>query len=154
MNFNCPIAETSESTEVNDNNLELNVIAYTFSKIDSNLNFDTEYARSFGDRELLAFSSEASEKTVKKEHFLCCGRFCSLAVAFRNTKTRLEDDTKGPNRQGNKTFLEKHCQNKSIKASLASLPFDSSRAPTEWSAIFAFGVSSNQNHVTTFQTQV
>ena len=27
-----------------------------------------------------------------------------------------------------------------IKASLASLSFDSSRAPTEWSAIFAFGV--------------
>ena len=39
MNFNCPIAETSESMEPNDNNLELNAIAYTFSKIDSNLNF-------------------------------------------------------------------------------------------------------------------
>ena len=50
MNFNCPIAETSSSIEPNDNNLELNAIAYTFSKIDSNLNFNN----SFGDRELLA----------------------------------------------------------------------------------------------------
>ena len=69
MNFNCPVAETSESIETNGNNLELNAIAYTFSKIDSNLNFNTEYARSFGDRELLAFSSEASGKTEKKNTF-------------------------------------------------------------------------------------
>ena len=50
MKFNGPVAETSESIEPNDSNLELNTIAYTFSKIDSNLNFNTEYARSFGDR--------------------------------------------------------------------------------------------------------
>ena len=31
MNFNCPVTETSESIEPNDNNLELNAIAYTFS---------------------------------------------------------------------------------------------------------------------------
>ena len=69
MNFNCPIAETSKSIEPNDNNLELNAIAYTFSKIDSNLNFNTEYARSFGDRELLTFSSEANGETEKKNTF-------------------------------------------------------------------------------------
>ena len=64
MNFNCPVAETSESIEPNaDNNLELNAIACIFSKIDSNMNFNTEYARSFGDRELLAFSSEAHGET-------------------------------------------------------------------------------------------
>ena len=68
MNFNCPVAETSESIEPNDNNLELNAIAYIFSKIDSNLNFNTEYARSFGDRELLAFSSEANGETEKKNY--------------------------------------------------------------------------------------
>ena len=50
MNFNCPVTETSSSTEPNDNNLELNAIAYIFSKIDSNLNFNN----SFGDREPLA----------------------------------------------------------------------------------------------------
>ena len=69
MNFNCPVAETSESTKPNDNNLKLNTIAYTFSKIDSNLNFNTEYARSFGDRELLTFSSEANGETEKKNTF-------------------------------------------------------------------------------------
>ena len=80
MNFNCPVAETSESIEPNDNNLELNAIAYTFSKIDSNLNFNTEYARSFGDRELLAFSSEANGETERETTLsllwkiqLCCG---------------------------------------------------------------------------------
>ena len=45
MNLNCPVAETSSSIEPNDNNLELSAIAYTFSKIDSNLNFNN----SFGD---------------------------------------------------------------------------------------------------------
>ena len=58
LNFNCPVAETSESIGPNDNNLELNAIAYTFSKIDSNLNFN--YNSSFGDRELLASVSLVS----------------------------------------------------------------------------------------------
>ena len=48
----------------------------------------------------------------KKEHFLCSGRFHSLAVAFRNTKPHREGETKRPNRQRSKTCLEKHCQNK------------------------------------------
>ena len=48
MNFNCPVAETSEGIEPNENNLKLNAIAYAFSKIDSILNFNS----SFGDREL------------------------------------------------------------------------------------------------------
>ena len=69
MNFNCPVDETSESIEPNDNSLELNATAYRFSKIDSNLNFNTEYARSFGDRELLAFPSEANGETGKKNAF-------------------------------------------------------------------------------------
>ena len=33
MNFICPVIETSKSIEPNDNDLELNTIAYTFSKI-------------------------------------------------------------------------------------------------------------------------
>ena len=44
MNFNCPVTGTSESIAPNDNNLELNMIAYTFSKIDSNLNFNSSSA--------------------------------------------------------------------------------------------------------------
>ena len=59
----------SESIKPNDNDLELNAIAYTFSKIDSSRNFNTEYASSFGDRELLAFSSEADGETEKKNTF-------------------------------------------------------------------------------------
>ena len=56
MNFNYPVAETSESIKPNDNKLELNAIAYKFSKIDSNLNFNSF----FGDRELLASVSLVS----------------------------------------------------------------------------------------------
>ena len=56
MNFNCPVDETSEGIEPNDNNLELNAIACIFSKIDSNLNFNI----TFGDRELLASVSLVS----------------------------------------------------------------------------------------------
>ena len=115
MNFNCPVAETSESIEPNDNNLELNAIAYTFSKIDSNLNFNIwvcAFLR-WSWTPCLLFRGE--RWNWKKEHFHCCGRFHSLAVAFRNTKTRREDETKGTNRQRNKTFLEKHCQNKTSK---------------------------------------
>ena len=33
MNFDCPVAETSESIEPNVSDLELNAIAYSFSKI-------------------------------------------------------------------------------------------------------------------------
>ena len=56
MSFNCLVSETSESIEPNDNNLELHAITYTFSKIVSNLNFNS----SFGDRELLASVSLVS----------------------------------------------------------------------------------------------
>jgi len=38
------------------------------------------------------FSSEANGETEKKTLF-CCGRFHSLLVAFRNTKTHREDET-------------------------------------------------------------
>ena len=84
MNFNCPVVETSERIEPNDDNLELNAIAYTFCKIDSNLSFNN----SFGDRELrgklLASVSlvSPSTRTMKlKERTisllwkmpLCCG---------------------------------------------------------------------------------
>ena len=114
MNFNCSVTETSASIEPNDNNLELNAIAYTFS-VDSNLNFNS----SFGDRELLASISLVSPprrtRKLNKDFLLCCGRFHSIAVAFRNTKTRREGKTKGLNRQRSKTFLEKHCQNKTSK---------------------------------------
>ena len=115
MNFICPVAEISSSIEPKDNNLEVNAITYTFSKIDSNLNFNN----SFGDRELLASVSlvfpQRRTRKLKTKHFFCCGRFHSAAVAFRNTKTRREGERKGPNRQRSKTFLEKHSENKTSK---------------------------------------
>ena len=80
MNFNCPVAETSSSIEPNGNNFEPNAFAYTFSKIDSNLNFNN----SFGDRELLASVSlvfpQRRTRKLKKITLsllwkipLCCG---------------------------------------------------------------------------------
>ena len=76
MNFNCPVAETSSSIEPNENKLELNAIAYTFSKIDSNLNFNN----SFGDRELLASVSlvflQRATGTLKAEATQEGGGWC------------------------------------------------------------------------------
>ena len=63
MNFNCPVAETNESIEPNDNSLELNAIAYTFSKIDSNPNFNS----SFGDLELLTYVSLVSPQRLTRK---------------------------------------------------------------------------------------
>ena len=84
-------------------------------KIDSNLNFNTEYAGSFGDRKLLAFSSEANGESEKKNTFSAVEDSTLLRWHIRNTKTRREDETKGPNRQRSKAFLVKHCQNKTSK---------------------------------------
>ena len=74
MNFICPVIETSKSIEPNDNNLELNMIAYTFSKI-----FQPEI-KQFLRRVIVNYLptsiSETYKKTGKeKRHFLCCGRF-------------------------------------------------------------------------------
>ena len=73
---------------------------------------------------------ERDEKTEKKNAYsvlffsflLCCGRFHSLAVAFRNTKARREGETKWPNRQQrSKTFLKNNIKTK--HQSLTSLAF-------------------------------
>ena len=102
MNFNCPVAETSESIEPNDYNLELNTIAYTFSKIDSNLiNFNTEYARSFGDRELLALSSEANGETEKKNTFSAVED--STLLQWHSATQKREGRTKQKNQIDNET---------------------------------------------------
>ena len=87
MNFNCPVLETSESIEPKDyDDLELNAIACTFSKIfQSELK---ELLRQY--RELLP--SEVNKETEK--NFLCSGRFPSVVEGFRNTKARREGKTK------------------------------------------------------------
>ena len=55
MNFDCRVAETGESIEPNVNDLELNAIAYSFSKI-----FEPELKQFLGDRKLLASVSLVS----------------------------------------------------------------------------------------------
>ena len=104
MNFICPVAETTSSIEPKDNNLELNAISYTFSKIDSNRNFNN----SFGDRELLTsvswvFPQRRTRKLKKITLFLlwkiplCCG-------GIQEHKNRREGERKGPNRQRSETW--------------------------------------------------
>ena len=85
------------------------------------------------------FPSEAIEETEKKL-FLSCGRFHSLLVAFRNSKTRSHSEIKQTRPSTKQDFSEEALSKQNTEASLASLSY-SSRAPTEWSAIFAFDVS-------------
>ena len=68
------------------------------------------------------------------------GIFLSLLVAFRNTATRRDSEIKRNRSRTKQEFSGEAFSKQNIKASLASLPFDSSRAPT---AIFAFGVFSS-----------
>ena len=68
------------------------------------------------------------------------GRFLSLLIAFRNTATRRHSEIKRNSSTTKQEFSGEAFSKQNIKASLASLPFNSSRAPTEWSAIFAFSV--------------
>ena len=84
------------------------------------------------------FPSEAIEET-EKELFLSCGRFHSLLVAFRNSKPRRHSEIKQTRPSTKQDFSEEALSKQNTEASLASLSY-SSRAPTEWSAIFAFGV--------------
>ena len=84
------------------------------------------------------FPSEAIEETEKKL-ILSCGRFHSLLVAFRNSKTRRHSEIKQTRPSTKQDFSEEALSKQNTEASLASLSY-SSRAPTEWSAIFAFGV--------------
>ena len=77
-----------------EKDLELNAVAYAFSKI---LQPEpTNFNSSFGDRELLSFVCFTSEATTetKKENFPWCERFHILLVAFRNTTTYREGETR------------------------------------------------------------
>ena len=89
------------------------------------------------------FPSEAIEETEKKL-FLSCGRFHSLLLAFRNSKTRRHSEIKQTRPSTKQDFSEEALSKQNTEASLASLSY-LSRAPTEWSAIFAFGVYDIEN---------
>ena len=64
----------------------------------------------------------------------------SLLVAFRNSKTRRHSKIKQTRPSTKQDFSGEALSKQNTKASLASLSCNSSQAPTEWSAIFAFGV--------------
>ena len=60
-------------------------------------------------------------------------------MAFKNTKTSRHSEIKQTRPSTKQHFLGEVLPKQSTEASLASLSY-SSQAPTEWSAIFAFGV--------------
>ena len=84
------------------------------------------------------FPSEVNGETEK--NFLSCGRFHSLLVAFRNSKTRRHSEIQQTRPSTKQHFSGEALSNQNTKASPASLSCNSSQAPSEWSAIFAFGV--------------
>ena len=61
-------------------------------------------------------------------------------VAFRNSKIRRHSEIKQTRPSKKQDFSGEALSKENTEASLASLSCNSSRAPTEWSAIFAFGV--------------
>ena len=94
------------------------------------------------------FLSEANGETEKKLS-LSCGRFHSLLVAFRNSKTRRHSEIKQTGPSTKQDFSGEALSKQNTEASLASLSCNLSQVPTEWSAIFAFGVniSKMKNHI-------
>ena len=82
---------------------------------------------------LFGFPLEANEETEKKKTFSAVEDFTLLRWHSR-TQKRVGRVKKATNSTTKQDFTGKAKQN--IKAWLVSLSFDSSRAPTEWSAIF------------------
>ena len=68
------------------------------------------------------------------------GQFLSLLLAFKNTKTKRHSEIKQTRPSTKQDFSGEALSKQNTEASLASLSWNSSRAMTEWSAIFAFGV--------------
>ena len=68
------------------------------------------------------------------------GQFLSLLLAFKNTKTSRHSEIKQTRLSTKQDFSGEALSKQNTEASLASLSWNSSRAMTEWSAIFAFGV--------------
>ena len=91
-------------------------------------------------------SSVRGERGNWKKLFLSCGRFRCLLVAFRNSRTRRHSEIKQTRPSTKQYFSGKALSKRNSYASLASLSCNSSRAPTEWSAIFAYGVLPVDGH--------
>ena len=68
------------------------------------------------------------------------GKFLSLLVAFKNTKISRHSEIKQTRPSTKQEFSGEALSKQNTEASLASLSCNSSRALTEYSAIFAFSV--------------
>ena len=68
------------------------------------------------------------------------GQFLSILLAFKNTKTSRHSEIKQSRPSTKQDFSVEALSKQNTEASLASLSCNSSRAMTDWSAIFAFGV--------------
>ena len=68
------------------------------------------------------------------------GQFLSLPVAFKDTKTSRHSEIKQTRPSTKQDFSGEALSKQNTEASLASLSCNSSRAFSEWSAIFAFSV--------------
>ena len=89
-----------------------------------------------------------------KKLFLSCGRFHSLLMAFRNSKTRRQSEIKQTRPSTKQDFSGEALSKQNTEASLASLSWNSFRAPTEWSAIFTFGVFRWTNSFATSRSRI
>ena len=89
---------------------------------------------SLGDRELLYFVCLPlrGERGNWKKLSLSCGRFRSLLVAFRNSKTRRHSEIKQTRPSTKQDFSGEALSKQNTEASLASLSCNSSRAMTEF----------------------
>ena len=86
---------------------------------------------------LSVFATKVNRKT---KHFLCCGRFISLLVAFMEGKII---QTKSMTKQD---FSGEALSKQNIKAWQASLSCDLPWLLTEWSIIFKFAVRSFKSY--------
>ena len=124
-----PVFETSVSIQPNDNDLELNTISDTFSKtFQPEMKWTNFKSSSFADHELLSFVCfplRGRQKTEKKKLSLLW-TISLPSGGIQEHKTWMEGERKRANRRWSKTFLRKHCQNKTSDW-LASLSCHSSR---------------------------
>ena len=144
MNFNC-FRLWSKSIEPNDNDLELNTIAHKFSKIfQPECNEQTEQLlRRSWTPYLGLFSSQQRRtgKLKKRKKYLSLLRKISLpSGGIQERKNSWAGKTKQTKSTTTQDFSGEASSKQNKKDWLASLSWDSSRAPTKWSATFPFGV--------------
>ena len=138
MNFNCPVIETSESIEPNDNDFELNVIAYISKDIPSwNVTKKLQlFLWQLWTPFLHLFSPQRQMGKLK----IIVEDFTAFWWHLGKQKRQGRSKQSGPNRWQSETFFWEALSKESIKAWLTLLLCNSSHALTKWSSLFIFGV--------------